>query len=83
MKRRHAKTLAALRRADGSVEIRQIEALIRELGGDIEVRGNGLYKAVLNDVWLIYDRPHPSPEIGRGLAKRLRHFLMQRGAMQR
>ena len=38
-------------------------------GGDIEDRGKGLYKAVLNDVWLIYDRPHPSPEIGRGLAR--------------
>ena len=65
------------------MEIRQVEALIRGLGGDIEERGNGLYKVVLNDVWLIYDRPHPSPEIGRGLAKRLRHFLTQAGAMDR
>ena len=83
MRRMHARTLAAVRRADGSVEIRQIEALIRALGGDIEERGNGLYKAVLDDVWLIYDRPHPSPEIGRGMAKRLRSFLTQAGAMDR
>ena len=83
MKRKHAKTLAAVRRAEGSVGIRDMEALIRALGGDMEQRGNGLYKAVLNDVWLIYDRPHPSPEIGRGLAKRLRHFLSEAGAIDR
>ena len=83
MKRRHAKTLAAIRRSEGAVEIRQVEALIRELGGNIEDRGNGLYKVVLNDVWLIYDRPHPSPEIGRGLAKRIRNFLTEAGATNR
>jgi len=38
-----------------------------------------MYKAVLNDVYMIYDRPHPRPEIGRGLARRLKEFLENAG----
>ena len=51
------------------------EALIAHLGGVTEDRGNGLYRATLNGVTMIYDQPHPRNEIGRGLAKRLREFL--------
>jgi len=75
VKRKHRKTLDAIAQADGNVDMRKVEALIRELGGMIEDRGNGLYRAKLNDVTLIYDQPHPRTEIGRGLAKRLREFL--------
>ena len=75
MKRKHKKTLDAIAQADGNVDMRKVEALIRELGGMIEDRGNGLYRAKLNDVTFIYDQPHPRTEIGRGLAKRLREFL--------
>lgn len=79
MKRKHAKVLDAIFRSDGNVEIRKAEALVRELGGSIEDRGNGLYIASLDGVLLIYDRPHPSPEIGRGLAKRMKEFLENAG----
>jgi hypothetical protein len=75
VKRKHKKTLDAIAQADGNVDMRKVEALIRELGGMIEDRGNGLYRAKLNDVTFIYDQPHPRTEIGRGLAKRLREFL--------
>jgi hypothetical protein len=64
-------------RADGNVEIRKVEALIGELGGMIEVRGNGLYRVKLNDVKMIYDQPHPGNEIGRGLAKRFRDLFRE------
>jgi len=47
----------------------------------IEDRGNGLYRAKLNDVTLIYDQPHPRTEIGRGLAKRLREFFRGAGVV--
>jgi len=79
MKRKHAKTLDSVFRTDGNIDMRKVEALIRELGGVIEDRGNGMYKAVLNDVYMIYDRPHPRPEIGRGLARRLKEFLENAG----
>lgn len=81
MRRKHAKVLEALLRSDGNVEIRKVESLIRELGGEIEDRGNGLYKAELNDALMIYDRPHPNPRVGRGLAKRLKEFLENAGVM--
>ena len=81
MKRKHAKTLDAIMRADGNVDLRKVEALIGELGGMIEDRGNGLYRAKLNDVTLIYDQPHPRTEIGRGLAKRLREFFRGAGVV--
>ena len=81
MKRKHRRTLERLAQAEGSVEIRRVEALIRALGGEIEDRGNGLYRAELNEVWLVYDRPHPSPEIGRGFAKRVRTFLQNAGVL--
>jgi hypothetical protein len=79
MKRKHRKVLNALFRTDGSVEMRKVEALLHALGGEIEDRGNGLYSAQLNDLFLVYDRPHPSPEVGRGLAKRLKEFLQLAG----
>ena len=62
-------------RADANVDMHKVEALIGGLGGMIEDRGNGLYRAKLNDVTMIYDRPHPRTEIGRGLAKRIREFF--------
>jgi len=79
MKRKHAKTLDAIMLADGNVAMRKVEALIGELGGMIEDRRNGLYRAKLNDVTFIYDQPHPRTEIGRGLAKRFREFLREAG----
>ena len=79
MKRKHAKTLDGIMLADGNVAMRKVEALIGELGGMIEDRRNGLYRAKLNDVTFIYDQPHPRTEIGRGLAKRFREFLREAG----
>jgi len=39
MKRKHAKTLDAVFRTDGNIDMRKVEALIRELGGVIEIAG--------------------------------------------
>ena len=79
MKRKHAKTLDAIMRADGNVELPKVEALIMELGGEIEDRGNGFYRAKLERRRMTYDRPHPRKEIGRGLAKRFREFFEEAG----
>ncbi len=79
MKRKHAKTLDAIMRADGNIDMRNVEALIVEAGGYIEDRGNGFYRARLNERRLAYDRPHPRKEIGRGLAKRFREFFKEAG----
>ena len=79
MKRKHAKTLDAIMRVDGNVEMRRVEALIAELGGTITDRGNGLYSADIGERDMIYDQPHPRKEIGRGLARRFREFFRELG----
>ena len=79
MKRKHAKTLDAIMRADGSVELPMVEAFIVAAGGEIENRGNGLYRAKLEGRRMVYDRPHPRKNIGRGLAKRFRDFFKEAG----
>ncbi len=66
-------------RADGNVDTRNVEALVVELGGTITDRGNGLYNATIGERDMIYDRPHPRKEIGRGLAKRFREFFGEVG----
>ena len=49
------------------------------VGGYIEDRGDGFYRARLNERRMTYDRPHPRSEIGRGLAKRFRDFFKEAG----
>ena len=75
MKRKHGKTLDAIMRADPNVDMRKVEALVVELGGTIEDRGNGMYNATFGDIDMMYDQPHPRKEIGRGLVKRFREFF--------
>ena len=79
MKRKHTKTLEAIMQADGNVDMRNVEALVVAVGGYIEDRGNGFYRARLNERRMTYDRPHPRSEIGRGLAKRFRDFFKEAG----
>ena len=83
MKRKHAKTLAALARSDGNVVLGRVEALVLDPGGTVDHRGNGVFVMTLRGARLIYDRPHPRPEIGLGLAKRMRRFLVQAGVIDR
>ena len=79
MKRKYQLTLDAIMRSDGNVDLRKIEALIRELGGTIEDRGNGQYSATIGSNDLVYDCPHPRNEIGRGLAKRFGRLFRESG----
>jgi len=79
MRRKHAKVLEAIMRADGNIDTRKVEALVVDAGGYIEDRGNGFYRARLNERRMTYDRPHPKKEIGRGLAKRFREFFKEAG----
>ncbi|MDA0313397.1 MAG: hypothetical protein O2992_14975 [Gemmatimonadetes bacterium] len=83
MKRKHTKTFSRIRQADSNLELRRVEALVLELGGTIEHRGNGVFKMTLNGARMIYDRPHPRPEVGLGLAKRFRRFFAQAGVINR
>jgi len=79
MKRKHVVTLNAIMSADANVDLGKVEALIGALGGKIEDRGNGNYRAILNERRMVYDRPHPRREIGRGMAKRFRDFFREAG----
>lgn len=81
MHRRHERTLAAIfdTQVRGNLRWRDVEALFRSLGAEIhERRGSSVVIELNGEVETVH-RPHPRPECGRGLVKRMRRFLERAG----
>jgi|SRR5690554_2572372 len=67
MKRKHAKTLAAIfsRPTPGSIPWGDIESLFRALGAEIQEREGSRIAVVLFGEVRVFHRPHPSPDTYR------------------
>ncbi|WP_419950474.1 type II toxin-antitoxin system HicA family toxin [Candidatus Palauibacter sp.] len=81
MQRRHKRTLAAIfdKQVRGNLRWRDVEALFRSLGAEIhERRGSSVVIELSGEVETVH-RPHPRPECGKGLVKRMRRFLERAG----
>ncbi|WP_419938820.1 type II toxin-antitoxin system HicA family toxin [Candidatus Palauibacter sp.] len=81
MHRRHQRTLAAIfdKRARGNLRWRDVEAMFRGVGAEIhERRGSSVIIELNGEVETVH-RPHPRPECGKGLVKRMRRFLERAG----
>lgn len=77
MKRRHTKTLTAMldKRTRGNLKWREVESMFRALGAEIHERRGSSVIIKLNEEVETVHRPHPRPECGRGLIRRMRAFL--------
>jgi hypothetical protein len=81
MKRRHQATLYKIfaRPASGTIRWDDIEALFRELGGEISEREGSRVSVFLFGEVRIFHRPHPSPDTDKGAVFSIRKWLQQHG----
>lgn len=81
MKRKHAKTLAAIfsRPTPGTIAWSDIEALFKALGAEIQEREGSRIAVVLFDEVRVFHRPHPSPETDKGAVASIRKWLEEHG----
>jgi len=81
MKEKHRRTLAAVFADPISANIkwRDIEAMLRALGADIEAGRGSRVHVLLNSVPATFHRPHPRPDTDKGAVKAIRRFLLAAG----
>lgn len=81
MKRKHAKTLAAIfsRPTPGSIPWSDIESLLKALGADIQEREGSRIAVVLFGEVRVFHRPHPSPDTDKGAVASIRKWLEENG----
>ena len=81
MKRKHKRTLDLIfaRPASGNVRWDEIEALFRELGGEVKEREGSRVEVFLFGEVRVYHRPHPSPDTDKGAVASIRKWLEKHG----
>jgi predicted RNA binding protein YcfA (HicA-like mRNA interferase family) len=72
---RHDVTLDQIRRLNGGLHWKKVEALLKHLGADVYEGGGSTATFVVEGRKLTVDRPHPRKECGTGLVKRVRSYL--------
>lgn len=77
MKRTHAKTLSAIfaHPAMANIQWRDIEALFKALGAEIEEREGSRIAVILFGEVRVYHRPHPQPSTDKGAVASVRKWL--------
>ncbi|WP_417538307.1 type II toxin-antitoxin system HicA family toxin [Marinomonas sp.] len=81
MNKKHRKTLLTIFKdpVSGSIVWTDIEALFRALGGDVSEGSGSRIRVLLNDVGMVFHRPHPRKETDKGAVKSVRNFLKRAG----
>ncbi len=72
---RDSAVLEQIRRLNGGLHWKKVEALLKSLGADIYEGSGSTVTFVLDGRKLTVDRPHPRKECGRGLVKQVRRYL--------
>jgi hypothetical protein len=75
----HDDTLDHIRRTNGGVHWKKVEALLRHLGAEVYQGSGSTVTFVIKGRKLTVDRPHPRKECGRGLAKSTKTYLHDLG----
>ena len=81
MRKAHKRTLDAIfdRQVRGNLRWRDVESMFRGLGAEIhESSGSSIIIELNGEVETVH-RPHPRPECGKGLVRRMKHFLERAG----
>jgi len=81
VKRKHAKTLAAIfaHPTSANIQWRDIEALFKSLGADVEEREGSRVAVILFGEVQVYHRPHPEPTTDKGAVASVRKWLESHG----
>ena len=81
MRKKHQQTLRRIfdRPVKGSIQWRDIEGMLKELGARLEERAGSRVKVVLFDEIRIFHRPHPSPDTDKGAVASIRKWLEDNG----
>lgn len=81
MKRNHQRTLELIfsRPVSANVRWADIEALLRELGGEWDEREGSRVEVFLFGVVRVFHRPHPSPATDKGAVAAIRKWLEENG----
>ena len=81
MNSRHRRTLGRVFSEPPPVDLRwsEVETLLRALGAEISEGAGSRVRVALGGVRAVFHRPHPSPEIKRGLVRAVRDFLAAAG----
>ena len=58
-----------------NISWKDIEALLKNLGGEVSKGRGSRVRVVLNDVVAIFHKPHPQKEAHRPLVRSVRRFL--------
>jgi hypothetical protein len=69
---KHQDTLEQIRRLNGGLDWKKVEACLNQLGADVYEGSGSTVTFVLKERKLAVDRPHPCRECGVGLVKRVR-----------
>ena len=72
---RHEDTLVQIRRLNGGLHWKQVEACLKHLGAEAHEGAGSTVTFVVRGRKLTVDRPHSRKVCGRGLVKRVRTFL--------
>ena len=81
MKQKHAKLLASIfsHPTSANIQWREIEALFKSLGADIEEREGSRVAVVLFGEVHVFHRPHPEPMTDKGAVASIRKWLESHG----
>ena len=81
MKRKHAKTLAAIfaHPTSANIQWRDIEALFKSLGAEVVEREGSRVAVILFGEVQVYHRPHPEPTTDKGAVASVRKWLESHG----
>ena len=75
MRRKDRAVLDQIRQLNGGLHWNKVEGLLRSLGAEISEGKGSSVRIALEGEKLIVHRPHPEPECGTGLVKRVRELL--------
>lgn len=81
MKRKHQRTLELIYARPVSANVRwsDVEALFRELGGEMTEREGSRVEVFLFGTVRIFHRPHPSPDTDKCAVASIRKWLEENG----
>jgi len=81
MKRKHQRTLELIfaRPVSGNVRWSDIEALLRELGAELDEREGSRVEVFLFGLVRVFHRPHPSSDTDKGAVAAIRKWLEENG----
>lgn len=79
LSRKHQKTLEAVFAVRANIRVKDIESLVKAVGGDVEERAGSRVKFQIGNTVAVFHRPHPRPQTSMGTARQIRTFLVAAG----